>query len=110
MQARWRAFDFERGPAADGSYEFQREYKVRNPRAVILLDGAYSASLELSDLIDLAVLVEASAQARRARLAVREDPDFLSGWYERWGPAERYYFSRVRPPSSFDLVVENSSN
>lgn len=80
---------------------------MREPRPVILLEGAYAARPELSDLVALAVLVEAPGSIRRIRLAGREDADFLERWHERWQAAEDHYFAAIRAPSSFDLVVEN---
>jgi hypothetical protein len=32
---------------------------------------------------------------------------YTYGWLERWNGAEEYYFTGVRPPPSFDLVVVN---
>ena len=105
--ARWPAFDFEAGLRAGGTYGMKDEYEEREPTAVIILDGAYSARPELSDLINLSVLVYAPIETRHARLAAREDPHFLAAWHERWDEAEEYYFTQVRPISSFDLVVTN---
>ena len=76
--------------------------------AVIVLDGAYTARPELEDLVDLAVLVEASEHARHARLAAREAASFLTAWHQRWDAAESFYFTHVRPASSFDLIVSTS--
>lgn len=106
-EGRWHAFDFERGTRPDGTYGFKADPEVLQPRPVVLLDGVYSGRPELSDLVELAMLVEAPPSTRRARLAEREEADFLARWYDRWQPAEDYYFSHIRPPSSFDLVVHN---
>lgn len=103
--ATWHPFDFIAGLRPDGTYGMSKDYVEREPAAVIVLDGAYSARPELADLIDLSVLVDAPLAARHARLAAREDKEFLAAWHARWDAAEAYYFTRVRPPSSFDLVV-----
>ena len=105
--AKWRAFDFEAGLRADGTYGLRSDYVERDPAAVILLDGAYSARPELADLVDLAVLVDVTVEVRHARLAAREEASFLATWHSRWDAAEAYYFTEVRPPTSFDLVVTN---
>ena len=47
----------------------------------------------------------APADLRRERLVDREVGDFLAASHERWDVAEEWYVTRVRPPSSFDLVV-----
>lgn len=76
------------------------------PAAVIILDGVYSSRPELSDLLDLTVLVDAPDDAvRRQRLIAREGDVFMARWHPLWDMAEEYYFTRVRSPSSFDMVV-----
>jgi uridine kinase len=105
VPAQWHAFDFDAGVRADGTYPIRKNATERQPAAVAILDGEYSARPELSDLIDLSVLVEAPARLRRERLTAREAPGFLEAWHARWDAAEAYYFTHVRPPSSFDLVV-----
>jgi uridine kinase len=107
--ARWFAFDFRAGPSGDGTYPLHRTPTERAPKPVVLLDGAYSARPELADVLDLSVLVEAAPITRQARLAAREAPDFLRQWYARWDLAEEYYFSQVRPPSAFDVVVQTDT-
>jgi para-aminobenzoate synthetase len=104
--ARWHAFDFVGGQRPDGTYGMQEEAKVRAPATVIILEGAYSTSPPLADLVDLAVLVDAPVEVRHARQAAREDPEFLAKWHRVWDALEDYYFNRLRPRSSFDLVVE----
>lgn len=106
--ARWRGFDFGAGTRPDGSWELAEQWSEREPAPVILLEGAYCSRPELGDLIALSVLVEAPAKVRAARLAAREEPAFLRQWHERWDDAEEFYFERVRPRSSFDLVVSTA--
>ena len=103
--ARWHPFDFAAGARPDGTYPMRADVEERPPAPVVLLDGAYSARPELADLVALAVLVDAPPAVRRARLAAREDPAFLAAWLARWGPAEAYYVTHVRPPETFGLVV-----
>lgn len=103
--ARWHAFDFESGLRADGTYGMEDDPKVREPADVILIEGAYSAGARLADLVDLAILVDVPVEKRHARLKDREDEDFLHRWHARWDEVEEYYFTQVRPESSFDLVV-----
>lgn len=107
--ARWHPFDFAAGTLPDGRYPMSAKAETREAAPVIVLDGAYSARPELADLIDLSVLVAAPSEVRRRRLAQREEPAFLAAWHIRWDAAEAYYFSEVRPPSSFDLVVTSAA-
>lgn len=103
--ANWHPFDFAAGTRADGTYAMALKPVRRESAPVIILDGTYSARPELADVIDLSVLIEASASIRLTRLAAREDPAFLAAWHDRWDAAEAYYFANVRPPVVFDLVV-----
>jgi uridine kinase len=103
--ARWQPFDFEAGPRADGTYPMHLSPTGRHPARLIILDGAYSARPELADLITLSVLVQAPLAVRHARLTAREVPAFLAAWHALWDEAEVYYFTTVRPPATFDLVV-----
>jgi para-aminobenzoate synthetase len=105
--ARWHPFDFSAGARPDGTYGFSTRAEVREPKPVILVEGAYACRLELADLIDWSVLVDAPVGVRHRRLAQREDPRFLAAWHARWDAAEQWYFSQVMPASAFDRVVTN---
>ena len=104
--AQWYAFDFE-SQRPDGTYAIQTDISERNPASVILIEGAYSASSALTDLVDLAILVDVPMQERHIRLAAREaDKNFLQKWHKRWDEVEAYYFTQVRPKRFFDLIVK----
>ena len=107
QSARWNAFDFESGQAADGTYKLSSEFKILDPNPIIILDGIYSAREELSDLVNLSVLVDVPIAIRHARLNEREEATFLKAWHERWDKAEAWYLSKAKPPQSFDLIVRN---
>lgn len=110
LPAQWRAFDFDAGARADGTYGMRSDLTVRAPRRVIIIDGAYSARPELSELIDLSVQIDAPAEVRQERLAARESAEFLKQWHARWDVAETFYFTHVRPASAFDLIVSTASD
>jgi len=105
--ARWYAFDFITGLRADGTYGMESEPKMRDPAVVILLDGAFSASPPLSDLVNFTILVDVPIAERHVRVAAREEEEFLKRWHLLWDPVEDYYFNHLRPRESFDLVVKN---
>jgi para-aminobenzoate synthetase len=105
--ARWFPFDFSAGARPDGTYGFSTWAEVREPKPVVVVEGAYSCRPELADLIDWSVLVDVPVEVRRRRLARREDARFLAAWHARWDAAEHWYFSHVRPESAFDRVVKN---
>jgi uridine kinase len=99
--ASWRRFDWEAGRGLAESPT------VRQPATVVILAGAYSARPELADLVSLSILVEAPAEIRRERVALRDGR--IDEWYARWEAAELHYFTHVRPPASFDLRVDNGT-
>ena len=100
--ASWHPFDFESG------HGLSDQAITRGPTPLIVLDGAYSARPELSDIIDLKVLVEVPEDGlRRTRLVTREGNSYMNDWHSRWDAAEDYYFTEVRPRASFDLVIVN---
>ncbi len=103
----WFPFDFQAGLNAAGTYDRMQRPVTVAPAEIVLIDGAYSASPMLADLIDFSVLLDVPDAERHRRLALREDPGFLHAWHSTWDEVEAYYFSRVRPPSSFDLVIPN---
>ena len=99
-KAEWHPFDFAAGVGL-ASHTVSRD-----PNDVILLDGVYSGRPELSDMVDLTVLVEAPDElTRRRRLIARESEPFMTSWHALWDAAEDYYFTQVRPRSTFDLIV-----
>jgi len=105
---RWYPFDFMSGLGEGGTYRLKEQVTEVAPAPVILLEGAYSASPPLKDLIDLAVLVDAHNEARHLRTVARgDDAEFLGRWHQVWDEVEAYYFEHVRPPESFDLVILN---
>jgi uridine kinase len=106
--ASYHPFDFEAGVNAEGAYSMSSRLIVLRPAHVILLEGAYASRPELSDVIDLSVLVDAPVAVRHRRLARREERTFLDAWHRRWDASEEHYFGHVRPRSSFDLVLTNA--
>ncbi|MXZ42947.1 MAG: hypothetical protein F4Z18_14595 [Caldilineaceae bacterium SB0666_bin_21] len=101
----WHPFDFETGPRANGTYGMKTTAVEVEPASVIIIDGAYSSGPQLADLVDLTVLIETSETERWTRLTRREEAEFLAQWHARWTAVEDFYFSNVRPRSSFDLIV-----
>jgi len=105
QSARWHPFDFGAGLRPDGTYGLSEQSVERHPTPVIILDGAYSASPAIEDLINLTMLVDVPVAERHRRLAQREDAQFLRRWHAVSDDVERYYFTQIRPVTSFDLVV-----
>ena len=107
--ATWHPFDFAAGLRPDGTYGMSQSYVEKQPAPVVILEGAYSSSPELADLIDLKVLIDVPVLERHERLYKREgDKQFLQRWHALWDGVEEYYFSEVMPISSFDVVVRGN--
>jgi uridine kinase len=92
------AFDWD---AFDG--RLKAEPTFIEPRAVVLFDGVYTARPELSDLVDLRLLLQVSEATRAARLLAREGS--IGAWERQWHEAEEWYFTHVVPPHAFDAIV-----
>jgi para-aminobenzoate synthetase len=106
--AHWYAFDFVSGLRADGTYGVQTKPKHLDSNAFILIDGQFSASPQLSDLVDYTILVDVPVKERHTRTAAREDPTFLARWHQLWDPVEEYYHNQLRPRETYDLVLIGS--
>jgi uridine kinase len=97
--AAWRSFNWQ---TWEGLSE---DLLVCEPAPVIVLDMVYSCGPELSDLVDLSVLVTLDDEERIARLAARDGAEHRDRWLALWESAENHYFTHIRRPDSFDLVV-----
>jgi uridine kinase len=95
----WHPFNWNTGQGLS-------DHRTRcDPAPVIVLDGVYSTRPELADIVDISVLLTLDDDLRRSRLLAREGAEFMRCWHSIWDPAEDYYFTVVRPNSSFDLVL-----
>lgn len=65
---RWKSLDFERGIQPDGTYGVKSTYSVRKSSKIILLEGAYSFSNQLADLVDISILIDLEIKERHTRL------------------------------------------
>jgi len=107
VAAKYYAFDFYSG-RPDGTFDMKEEPTLLKSADVLIMEGAYSASPHLDDLLDLKILVDVPVEERHDRLTSRESEDFLIDWHEIWDEVEQYYFEEVRPNETFNLVVTES--
>jgi len=98
--ASWLPFDWN---AVDGSRSTKPVHVESKP--VLILEGVYSARPELSDLIDLRVLLVAPKSVRGRRLNRREGG--IGPWEEQWHQAEDWYFQHAAPDQWFDVMVDS---
>ena len=101
----WYAFDWESDDWDADIIPLSSEPIRCSATPIILLEGAYSARPELSDLLDLRVLLEIPRERRRAQLLAREGEEYRADWEERWVSAENHYFGTIVPAKEFDLVL-----
>lgn len=97
-EASYVAFDWD---AFDGRLDAQAT--IVAPRPVVLFEGVYTARPELSELVDLRLLLQVSEATRIARLLAREGS--IGAWERQWHEAEEWYFTRVMPPPGFDAIL-----
>jgi uridine kinase len=96
-------FDPEHGRAADAAGA--DGLVTVQPSVLIVVEGVSSGAPALSGLVHRSVFVDTPAGERMRRLRLRVRPE---EWDDEWLAAEQAYFSLVRPPSSFDLVVSGA--
>ncbi len=99
-EARWYPYDWN----SDDGRLSARPLSCR-PASVAILDGAYSARPELTDLLDLRVMLDVPNHLRRQRLRLREGDHYRAEWEARWASAEEHYFGEIMPPDAFDLII-----
>lgn len=97
-EASYAAFDWA---AFDG--RLAAEPTVVEPRPVVLFEGVYTARPELSDLVDLRLLLQIGGATRVARLLAREGS--ITAWERQWHEAEDWYFTHLAPTHAFDVIV-----
>lgn len=95
----YRPFDWE---AFDGT--LAKATRRKEPSAVIVIDGVYSARRELSDLMTLRVLLRTTPEIRVRRLLAREG--VIGAWERQWHEAEDWYFANEAIEQAFDIVVD----
>ena len=101
----WHPYDWD---AFDG--RLSTDPIVAEPADVVILEGAYSARPELDDLVDVRVLLVVPEAERHRRLVAREGEEYRDDWFDRWDAAEQHYFGTIRPPETFDLVIDDSGS
>lgn len=96
--ASYFAFDWD---AFDG--RLASEPTTIEPRPLVLFEGVYTGRPELSDLVDLRVLLRVDPATRIERLLAREGS--IGAWERQWHEAEDWYFSHLAPPGLFDVIL-----
>ena len=100
--ASWHPFNWKAFEGLDS------KILTAQPKQVIILDGAYTARNELRDVVDYTVLITMPHEQRVRRIIEREGEEYSKDWHATWQASMDHYFTVMRPPGSFDLIVETS--
>ena len=97
--ASYDQFDWESGRLKSG-----RPVRIE-PSGPVLIEGVYSARLELADFYDLVVLVDTPPELSLERTRSRGHDHGSIDWELRWRLAEEHYLAESALPDRADLVV-----
>ena len=101
-RAEYRAFDWDR---FDNS--LSPTPVTLSVAPLIIVEGVYSARPELSEVVDIALLLDISEDLRLKRLLEREGE--IGDWERQWHRAEDWYFAHIAPPTRFDVILNADS-
>ncbi|MDO4316472.1 MAG: hypothetical protein Q4C45_11915 [Oscillospiraceae bacterium] len=76
------------------------------PKALNIVEGAYSMHPELAGRYDLSVFLRVSPELQRARILARNGPEAGQRFFTRWIPLEERYFAALDPAGRCDLILE----
>ncbi len=101
--AKWRTFNWNTGVG------LSEQFVIRRQTAVVIVDGTFSTRKELSDIVNISVLLRLPEDIRRQRLDQREGKEFMDKWHAVWDECEDYYFKKLRTVDGVDIVIADSS-
>lgn len=76
------------------------------PKALTIIEGAYSIHPELSPYYDLSVFLDISPEYQRGRILKRNSPQFAERFFGEWIPLELKYFSETKARDRCDIVLD----
>ncbi len=101
-----RAVELRAFNCSDGSFL----PPVTHPfRRLSIVEGSYSHHPELAKYSQVKIFLTCSPQTQLNRLAVRESPESLENFKNRWIPMEENYFTGLDIQGKSDLVVDTST-
>ena len=103
--ARWRRFDWDSPGWDTMPAPLHPVHEVCRAAPVVLVEGVYSGRRELSEWVDVSVLLCVDEHDRQRRLRSRERDAFDAAWDRRWSSAEDHYFDTLTTPDRYDLVL-----
>ena len=90
----------------DWQHNTPGEEKCLAPSDFVIVEGCYSARLELEAFYAVVVLVETDFEERKKRLIERNENS--QAWIDRWEAAELFYLRTTNLADRADVVVRNA--
>ena len=76
------------------------------PKALTILEGAYSMHPDLADYYDLSVFLRMGSELQIQRIRCRNSPEMAERFFSTWIPMERRYFEQMDVERRCDLILE----
>lgn len=76
------------------------------PKALTILEGAYSMHPDLADYYDLSVFIRIKPELQERRIRRRNSPEMAERFFSTWLPMERRYFEQMDVENRCDLILE----
>lgn len=76
------------------------------PKALNIVEGAYSMHPALADCYDLAAFLQISPALQRSRIRKRNTPEMAERFFNLWIPLEQHYFENTDAAARCDLILE----
>ena len=76
------------------------------PKALNIVEGAYSMHPLLADSYGLTVFLRVPPEVQRARILARNGPEVGERFFTQWIPLEQRYFDALDPAGRCDLILE----
>jgi uridine kinase len=76
------------------------------PTGVLIVDGVFSFSKPLREMIDISIFVDTPLQLRKQRLLVR--PQLDTGWVNHWQNTESWHHQHEHTPAAVKFVLSGA--
>lgn len=76
------------------------------PKALTIVEGAYSMHPALAECYDLSVFLRISPELQQERILKRNGPEVAERFFSMWVPLETAYFEAMDPAGRCDLILE----
>ncbi len=73
--------------------------------SIMIMEGTYSLHPFLKDAYDLKVFMTIDPEKQLQRIEVRETPESVACFKEKWIPLEEAYFNACDPEADADIVI-----